>query len=50
MENIILWNIKPQLVFLMYNVDAQTPSWSAETDKYDRLHPVFVYLSFKQLN
>lgn len=32
------------------NVDAQTPSWSVETDKYDRLHPVFVYLSFKQLN
>lgn len=34
----------------VYIVGAQTPSWSAETDKYDRLHPVFVYLSFEQLN
>ncbi len=30
-------------------IDAQTPSWSAETDKYDRLHPVFVYLKFQTI-
>lgn len=42
MEN-ILWNNQTTTGLSdVYN--AQTPSWSAQTDKYDRLHPVFVYL------
>lgn len=43
MVNIIMEHQTTTGLSDVYNV-AQTPSWSAETDKYDRLHPVFVYL------